>query len=134
MDTKRRSYDIYDIEERVHNLESGGAPTPGASITFEVVHESGVTLVDNTNHTINVTKKYTNPYVFKSNALPQSKWGGVISVSDIVYDSTTDSITFNYHSNDNTLPNGQKYDIDWFVIDLPVTSVSPTKSTKRSKK
>ena len=31
MDTKRRSYDIYDIEERVHALELGGGdtPTPG---------------------------------------------------------------------------------------------------------
>lgn len=29
MDTKRRSYDIYDIEERVHALELGGLPTPG---------------------------------------------------------------------------------------------------------
>lgn len=29
MDTKRRSYDIYDIEERVHALELGGTPTPG---------------------------------------------------------------------------------------------------------
>lgn len=29
MDTKRRSYDIYDIEERVHALELGGTtPTP----------------------------------------------------------------------------------------------------------
>lgn len=33
MDTKRRSYDIYDIEERVHALELGGGdtPTPGGS-------------------------------------------------------------------------------------------------------
>lgn len=33
MDTKRRSYDIYDIEERVHALELGGgspSPTPSA--------------------------------------------------------------------------------------------------------
>ena len=31
MDAKRRSYDIYDIEERVHALELGGGdtPTPG---------------------------------------------------------------------------------------------------------
>ena len=26
-----RNYDIYSIEERVHNLENGGAPTPGGS-------------------------------------------------------------------------------------------------------
>ena len=33
MDTKRRSYDIYDIEERVHALELGGGdtPSPGGS-------------------------------------------------------------------------------------------------------
>ena len=33
MDTKRRSYDIFDIEERVHALELGGGdtPTPGGS-------------------------------------------------------------------------------------------------------
>lgn len=33
MNTKRRSYDIYDIEERVHALELGGGdtPTPGSS-------------------------------------------------------------------------------------------------------
>lgn len=128
-----RNYDIYSIEQRVYELEKGGTPTPGASITFEVVHESDVTLADNTDHTINVTKKYTNPYVFASNALPKAQWGGVISVTNIVYDSTTDSITFRYHSNDNKLPNGQKYDVDWFVIDLPVTSDSRTKS-KRSKK
>lgn len=28
MDTKRRSYDIFDIEERVHALELGGGDTP----------------------------------------------------------------------------------------------------------
>ena len=28
MDTKRRSYDIYDIEERVHALELGGGSSP----------------------------------------------------------------------------------------------------------
>lgn len=28
MDTKRRSYDIYDIEDRVHQLELGGGSTP----------------------------------------------------------------------------------------------------------
>lgn len=33
MDTKRRSYDIFDIEERVHALELGGGstPSPGGS-------------------------------------------------------------------------------------------------------
>ena len=31
MDTKRRSYDIYDIEERVHALELGGGDTPTPS-------------------------------------------------------------------------------------------------------
>lgn len=35
MDTKRRSYDIYDIEERVHNLElSGGGGGGGSSFNF----------------------------------------------------------------------------------------------------
>lgn len=28
MDTKRRSYDIFDVEERVHALELGGGDTP----------------------------------------------------------------------------------------------------------
>lgn len=28
MNTKRRSYDIYDIEDRVHQLELGGGSTP----------------------------------------------------------------------------------------------------------
>lgn len=31
MDTKRRSYDIYDIEERVHALELGGGTSGGGS-------------------------------------------------------------------------------------------------------
>lgn len=31
MDTKRRSYDIFDIEERVHALELGGGDTPTPS-------------------------------------------------------------------------------------------------------
>lgn len=39
MDTKRRSYDIYDIEERVHALELGGGspsptPTPSAGDVY----------------------------------------------------------------------------------------------------
>lgn len=37
MDTKRRSYDIYDIEERVHALELGGgspSPTPSAGDVY----------------------------------------------------------------------------------------------------
>ena len=134
MDAKRRSYDIFDIEERVHALELGGG-TPAKSIIFEVVHETNTTLKDNTDHTITVTQKYNNPFVFATNALPKSSWGGVIALTNFVYSAENNTVTFHYNSNDNLLANGQKYDVDWFVIDLPVAdnSLNVTKS-KRSKK
>lgn len=43
MDTKRRSYDIYDIEERVHALELGGgspSPTPPTPSSGDVYSET----------------------------------------------------------------------------------------------
>lgn len=129
-----RNWDIFSLEKRIFELEKGGKSDK--STIFEVVHESDITLKDNTDHTITVTKKYNNPYVFATNALPKSQWGGVIALTNFVYSSENNTVTFHYNSNDNTLANGQKYDIDWFVIDLPVVdnSLNRTKSKRSSKK
>lgn len=40
MDAKRRSYDIYDIEERVHALELGGTPSPTPTPTSDIYSET----------------------------------------------------------------------------------------------
>lgn len=41
MDTKRRSYDIFDIEERVHALElGGGSPSPTPTPTGDIYSET----------------------------------------------------------------------------------------------
>lgn len=126
-----RNWDIFSLEKRIYELEKRGGASPVSSITFEVVSETSVTLVDNTDHTITVTKEYANPFVFAANALPKSSWGGVIAASNPTYNATNHTITFHYNSSDNTLPSGQAYDVDWFVIDLPIPI--ETKSRKRKK-
>lgn len=137
MDTKRRSYDIYDIEERVHALELGGGNTPTEikGTISEIVKETTTEIRDGSTHTINVTKKYTNPYVVAANAQPLSDWGGIMCVRNVVYSSTNNTITFTTYTNYDATKS-QNYNVDWLIFEEPDAPAQTTsaKTTKRSKK
>lgn len=137
MDTKRRSYDIFDIEERVHALELGGGNTPSEikGTISEIVKETSTNIRDGSTHTINVTKKYTNPYVVAVNVKPLSEWGGIMCVRDVVYSSTNNTITFNTYTNYDATKS-QNYDVDWLIFEKPDAPAPLTseKTAKRSKK
>lgn len=99
--------------------ESGGIS--GGGSTIEVVQQNNVSIRDETEITLNLTKKYKDPYVFPTNVQPIQTWtstGLVIvdEVTGVTYDSTNNTLTFKVFCN-----NGQTmraYNISWVIIDL----------------
>ena len=100
--------------------ESGGIS--GGGSTIEVVQQSNVSIMDTTEITLNLTKKYTDPYVFPTNVQPTQTWSssGLVIVDyetrGVTYDSTNNTLTFRVFCN-----NGQTsrtYNISWVVVDL----------------
>lgn len=84
--------------------------------TKEIVRKTNVAISDNLVITLDLTKKYKDPYVFAVNVLPKTNWGGLVVVNEdygLTYDSTNDTLSFKVYTN-----SPQNYDIDWIVFDL----------------
>lgn len=91
-------------------LPSGGTESP-----HEIVRQRNVYCDNGTSITLNLTKKYTNPYVMPCNILPLSSWGGLVVLQDtsaISYDSSNDTVTFSVYTN-----GAQYYNIDWQIFE-----------------
>ena len=84
--------------------------------TKEIVRKTNVAISDNLVVTLDLTKKYKDPYVFAVNVLPKTNWGGLVVVNEdygLTYDSANDTLSFKVYTN-----SPQNYDIDWIVFDL----------------
>jgi len=83
----------------------------------EIIRQTSISVGNLTSITLNLTHKYTNPYVVALNALPLSKWGGIVCLQDstqIEYDDDDDTLTFSVYTNSD---NAQNYNIDWLVFE-----------------
>lgn len=92
-------------------LPSGG----GTEYPHEIVRQRNVYCADGTSITLNLTKKYANPYVMPCNIVPLSSWGGLVVIQDtsaINYDSSNDTVTFLVYTN-----GAQNFNIDWNVFE-----------------
>ncbi len=107
--------------ETLVNILGGSGSADISSIVHEVIHQDSVSIADNTQITLNLTNKYTDPFVFATNSLPLSSWGGLIVVQDstVVYDSINDTLTFKVYVN-----SGQTYNVDWVVMDKEASNGS----------
>ena len=99
----------------------------GGGSTIEVIQQNNVSITDTTEITLNLTKKYKDPYVFPTNVQPTQTWSstGLVvvdyDITEPTYDSTNNTLTFQVFCN-----NGQTsrtYNISWVIIDLVVAEV-----------
>lgn len=107
----------YYIEE-ISGIKFGSGSGGGGSsqINSEIVTQKNIRIDDGTEITLNLTKKYTNPYVYATNTLPKTGWGGLVVVNmdyGITYDSTNDTLSFKTYTN-----YAQNYDIYWLITEM----------------
>ena len=91
---------------------SGGS----SQVNSEIVTQKNIRIDDGTAITLNLTKKYTNPYVYATNTLPKTGWGGLVVVNmdyGITYDSVNDTLSFKTYTN-----YAQNYDIYWLITEM----------------
>lgn len=101
--------------DKVYGL-TFGAGAGSSSSNHEIVQTRDTRMQDNLVVTINLEKKYTNPYVFAVNTVPKTSWGGLVVVNQsatITYDDTNNTLSFSVYTN-----SAQNYDVDWLVFDL----------------
>ena len=111
-----------EIDNVIYSIPGGGGGSADISnIVHEVIHQDNVSISDNAQITLNLTNKYTDPFVFPTNSLPLTSWGGLIVVQDstVVYDSANDTLTFKVYVN-----SGQNYNVDWVVMDKEASNGS----------
>lgn len=97
-----------------HKFTGGGGGS--SQINSEIVTQKNIRIDDGTEITLNLTKKYTNPYVYATNTLPKTGWGGLVVVNmdyGITYDSTNDTLSFKTYTN-----YAQNYDIYWLITEM----------------
>lgn len=108
------------LQKWVNANESGGGGG-GASAPHEIVRQTAVSIQNGTTITLNLTQKYSDPYVVALNSLPLASWGGLVYLQDstaITYDATNDTISFDVYTNGNA---AQNYNIDWLIFEKSVT-------------
>lgn len=147
MDTKRRSYDIYDIEGRVHALELGGGsptPTPSGDVYSETETEIGTYLGDTLYRKVissSVTGLTTSNVVLANLGTLNIK--RLITARSVISSNGTtwkvglgDGLYWITATNDlKYKPTDSLSNIEDFKIIIEYTKVaSDAKSTKRSKK
>lgn len=92
---------------------SGGG---SSQVNSEIVEQKNIAIADGTVITLNLTKKYSNPYVYATNILPKTGWGGLVVVNmdfGITYDSANDTLSFKTYTN-----RAQNYDIYWLITEM----------------
>lgn len=138
MDAKRRSYDIFDIEERVHALELGGGdtPTPGGeswdySTTETDTHQKWIDGKEIYCKVIEGTFNFTT-----NNQVEITTTDGIEKIIDVrAFGDTIPSITSFQAYFDNGKIMGHNFSqFNASKIILYYTKTEATKSTKRSKK
>lgn len=130
-----RNYDIFSIEERVHNLESGGAPTPGGGSWDYSTEETDTHQKWIDGKTI-YCRVIEGTFNFTANTqiiiLPNK--GDIETIIDGRIFANTGIASPQIYFNDNSVAGIHFARFDATKVILYYTKTEPTKSTKRSKK
>ena len=143
MDTKRRSYDIFDIEDRVHALELGGGDTPTPGGSWDYSTDEVDTKQKWTDGKTIYCKVITGTFAFPSNLNPVNigSFSDLSTVIDVTAVSTQGESSVASCTNaimcyvdSGTLKAVSFGQFNASAIILRYTKTEATKSTKRSKK
>lgn len=131
-----RNYDIFSIEERVHNLESGGSPTPGGGSWNYSTEETDTHQKWTDGKTI-YCKVITGTFNFRANTeitILEDK-GDIDKIIDFKALETNCGVASPLVYASGTKINGYFYaQMNSSIAIIFYTKTEPTKSTKRSKK